>query len=762
MAIQWGGTSGYLQLGIDVLSSPGSVGPRTQSVTLTVVYYIRAAGYGHNFSDTLRLGGRISGSQGYSFSSPRDGWTTKEIARRSVTVTTAMSRQTVTFSASTGPVWNGGTPSVSRSHVIGARGYAPPRPPRDPLAAWQRDGLTRVSWAGDYDSASGLQPWSGVSIRRWKLSEKRWEYVARVPWHVKTWDDVNAPLGEHTEYDVQAYNDAGWSPIVWAGPVNTRPDPPTGVRAVKRPDGIIVTWDVPDYGGYYTSFDVYDNGAKVGTTSAREFLHVGVSDSTHQYTVVAATKNDPVHTVQAGLELKSRHSEPSNRVSILAAPNAPTPMFPVGQTVRSGKNGLELRWTHNAADSSEQTFYEVRYKENGSEWKKTGITRANRSAHVLALGIVQGTVTWTVRTWGAYKPGAAEGASPWSPTVTFTLEPAGNISIATPPVGAVHNRPDVEVAWDYDLTASDATVEVRRAEPPVPGRAGTAFTTVWEKTYTDPAVINGSRRVRTPRILKNGEEYYAVVTATPPSGERDTTWPSGVAEPRTGKFSVRFPEVPKPIVALTWDDQTGAVTIQITNPDEGTDSSGAHNPKVYRNDVYRRLPSSPDWEEVALDVSPQGTVQDYEAAIGSWTRYKVIASTELGSSEGDAQIRAESEYVWLGAGDSYASSIKLAYNVEITENVERADAEAFRFAGRPKRVIVEGTGINRSWSVRTRLVPPRTSTPDEVAELAAETGAVLFRTPDGVVARTLMKGVSVSRGAGGKFYDASFELTEVE
>lgn len=740
MAVVWGGTSGYLQLGIDVLSSPGSVGPRTQSVTLTVVYYIRAAGYGHNFSDTLRMGGRISGSQGYSFSSPRDGWNSKEIARRSVTIQTAMSRQTVTFSASTGPVWNGGTPSVSRSFTIGARGYEPPKPPRDPLAAWQRDGLTRVSWTPDHTNADGLYPWSGVSIRRWKLSEKRWEYVARVPWHVKTWDDVNAPVGEHTEYDVQAYNDAGWSPIVWAGPVNTRPLPPTGVRAVKTGSDITVSWSVPDYPGYYTGFTVYDNGVKVGDAAGevREWTHVNPSATgAHVYTVSAWTANVPRNTVTAGLKLESSRSAPSNTVAILARPYAPQDLSPSGVTVALEDLTARLSWRHNPADSSTQSYYQIRYRQASGSWNTTSITKSSGQQYRLTLAGA-GRVEWQVRSWGSYKPGMEAGASPWSAVSSFTVENRPAVNVTAPSAG-VFDRSKLSVEWSYLQEQGS-------------GQAGARITVVdtADGSVLDTAVVQGSvSRYAVRRTVQDEHEYRITVQVRSESG----LWSDTAAV----TVQVKYAQPPKPVVSTSWDEASGMMSVQIMNP------SGS--PEAVSNTVERSIDGGSTWELVADGLPVQATVTDSEALSNGTTRYRVTATSALPSSSTvivDAE--ADSGAMWIGAGAGYADAIRLPYNPEVSFTPSLPGRETYRFAGRMMRVMVDGTGVDRSWQLAARLIPgdDANCSPRDVDRVALTPGPVCYRNPDGVRIYAAMGSPTLKRGTGGVCWDVSCELVEVE
>lgn len=741
MAITWGGTSGYLQLGIDVLSSPGSVGPRTQSVTLTVVYYIRAAGYGHGgINDTLRLGGRITGSQGFSFSSAWNSWDQKEIARRSVTVPTALRAQTVTFSASTGPVWNGGTPSVSRSFTVGARGYEPPRSPKSPGAVWQRDGLTRVSWKPDYTGRDGLYPWDGVRVTRYRGSVGRWETVASLNWSVTSWDDTNAPTGEHTEYTLYAFNSAGTSGPAWCGTVNTRPLAPSGVRAVKTGSDITVSWSVPDYPGYYTGFTVYDNGVKVGDASgdAREWTHVNPSATgAHVYTVSAWTANNARNTVSAGLKLESERSAASNTVSILARPYAPQDLSPSGVTVALEDKTATLEWRHNPADASTQSYYQIRYRQAGGSWNTTSIAKSSGQQYRLPLSGV-GRVEWQVRSWGSYKPGVVDGASPWSPVSSFTVENRPAVSI-TAPTSGTFDRSRLAVEWGYLQKQGS-------------GQAGARITVTdtADGSVLDSGVVQGSvSRYAVRRTVQDEHEYRITVQVRSESG----LWSDTAAV----TVQVKYAQPPVPVVSTSWDEASGMMSVQIMNP--------AGEPETVSNTVERSVDGGSTWELVADGLPVQATVTDSEALSNGTTRYRVTATSALPSSSTViVDAVADSGAMWIGAGAGYADAIRLPYNPEVSFTPSLPGRETYRFAGRTMRVMVDGTGVDRSWQLAARLIPDDDTncTPRDVDRVALTPGPVCYRNPDGVRIYAAMGSPTLKRGTGGVCWDVSCELVEVE
>lgn len=742
MGITWGGSSGYLQLGIDTWMSPGSVGPRTQSVTITVAYYIRATGYGHNFNGTLRMGGRIGGTADYSFYSAWNSWDQKEIARRSVTVSTQLYAQSVTFSASTGPVWNGGTPSVSRTVSIGRRGYEPPHPPRNPLAAWQSDGLTRVTWEPNYTGADGLYPWSTVQVKRYTGSLKQWDLVASLPWNATSWDDVNPPRGEHTEYSVHAVNEAG-SAFDWAGSVNTRPLPPTSVRAVKTGDDITVSWEpVERSDGYYVRFHVYDNGSRVATVDGgtRSWTHSAPSKTVaHSYRVSAETVNAVRNTVSAGLTLESEKSSSSNTVQLLARPYAPQSLSPNGAAVPVEDGKTVLSWDHNPADSSTQQSYQVRYRTGGGSWTTVSGGRVARQSHTLS-SLRVGRVEWQVRTWGSYYPQQETGASPWSSVASFSVVNRPVVSISSP-AGGKYEKSRLAVEWSYLQEQGSRQSGARVTITDV-----TAGRVVETSTVSSDA----TRYVVRESVL-DGHEYEISVVARSGDGVEST--------PAVQRVNVEYAKPEKPVVSTLWDDHTGAMSVQIMNPTGGT------APSVVSNRVERSADGGATWELVADGLPVQATVTDPEALSNGETLYRVTATSSLPSSSVvRVTATASSPAMWVGAGVGFTDTIRLPYDPEVSFSPEMPGRETYRFAGRMMRVMVDGTGVDRKWQVSSRLLPGDADCADvsDVDRVALTAGPVCYRNPDGIRFYAAMGSPSMKRGTGGKYWDARFELVEVE
>lgn len=737
MAITWGGASGELQLGIDTVQSPGTVSANTTSVSITVIYYIRATGYGHNFSDTLRMGGRVSGSIGYSFYSAFNSWTQKEIGRRTITVSTTTSSQTLSFNASTGPVWNGGTPSVSRSITIGARGYAAPRPPKNPKVVWQRDGLNRLSWTTDYDSAAGLQPWSGVKILRWDYKADTYKQVGSAHWSATTWDDTQAPLGESAWYRIVSYNSAGQtrsSPVY----TSTRPLPPSDVAASRQATGVKVSWTVPPMDNYYTAFDVYDGNTKIGSApgSAREWVHSNPAQTVpHTYRVVAWAENTTANAVSAGIKLASEKSLPSNTVQFLAPPYAPTVVSPNGDFVSSSDKTV-LRWAHNPADSSEQTKYEIYSRQPGQSWTR----RATKTSaeETCSLSFSEGPWEWRVRTWGAYKPSETAGASPFSTVATFYVAAPPEVSILSPESTYKNSR--LRVAWSTFQTqgATQAGAKVKLSQ---------GGTVLFEKT------IQGSASVLdVPVMLSDASDYTVTVTVMSSHG----IW----SLPASQSFTTSFLKPVEPKVSLEWDETAGAVVAQIFNPPQRSGFVATESNRVERSTDGGRT-----WTIIADELPIQSTISDYEALSCGETLYRVTAVSALPSANTwSGSIQSDSDAMWIGAGPGYADTIRLPYDPQLSLTPTLAQRHTYRFAGRTMRVLVDGDGIDRSWQIKAKLFDddPQTCTWKDVDRIALTLGAVCYRNPDGVIIYGAMSSPSLDRTIGGSSWTVSFNLEEVE
>ena len=356
-----------------------------------------------------------------------------------------------------------------------------------------------------------------------------------------------------------------------------------------------------------------------------------------------------------------------------------------------------------------------------------------------------GRVEWQARSWGSYKPGMEAGASPWSAVSGFTVENRPAVSVTAPGAG-VFDRSKLSVEWSYLQEQGS-------------GQAGARITVTdtADGSVLDTAVVQGSVsrypralvRSAVRRTVLDGHSYRVTVQARSESG----LW----SDTATVTVQVKYAQPPVPVVSTSWDEQSGMMSVQIMNP--------AGEPETVSNTVERSVDGGSTWELVADGLPVQATVTDSECLSTGTTRYRVTATSALPSSSTvvvDAE--ADSGAMWIGAGAGYADAIRLPYNPEVSFTPSLPGRETYRFAGRTMRVMVDGTGVDRSWQLAARLIPgdDTNCTPRDVDRVALTPGPVCYRNPDGVRIYAAMGSPTLKRGTGGVCWDISCELVEVE
>ncbi|QWW20125.1 fibronectin type III domain-containing protein [Schaalia sp. 19OD2882] len=686
--------------------------PSSGSMTVEAAYFLRSDAYGHNWSNVLHRTGSISGDVEVSFQSGFGQTVVKEVARQRTTVALKYGATTrANFSAQLGPIWNGGRPEVTAGVTLPARPHVAPRPPKNPAAAWVADRRTRVTWEGDYTGATGAQPWSGVRVQRYTGSDKTWRTIAVLPWSATAFDDASAPLNEHTEYAIVAYNSAGQSPAAWAGTVNTRPATPVNVQAVKDGQDVIVSWEQKSSPiSYITGYDVLDGGVVVGQVqggASQQWTHVGPSTSTtHTYTVVAKTIRPA---------LSSAQSLPSPTVRLLAPPDAPTLVAPSGYAT---PGQVELTWVHTPTDASRQTRAEVRHRQQGaSSWTTSIVTgQAQKSAVDLQVGSWE----WQARTWGSYMSGQEQGASPWAAVKTLMVVDAPTVQITNPPDGTVAVS-SITVSWAYwqaqGSAQAGAQVEVARG-----GQV------IEEKQVQGPA---------TQAALDTRFEDGAAYTITIRVRSGHGIW----SEVDTRNVTVDYPEPPAPLVEVTWDDQLGQALIQITNP-----AAGADQAETVSNTVERSVDGGATWEPVATDLPVSAALTDREGLSNGQTQYRVSAVSALPSSASTTvTLDAESWAIWLTGGQDGTTTVGLFYDPEHTLAPALLNREVHHFAGRLLGVEMAGTQRSRVIGISATLLDEDMPLLLRLEELALTPGPILYRDPAGRRLFASLSGVQLSR-----------------
>ena len=732
----WSGSSGYLMVGIDIYQYGD---PNSGSVELEIIYRVKADGYGHRFNSTLHRWGEVSGDVGFSFSSGRGGYDEKEIIRERRTYRTEYgSGRHVEFSASVGPIWNGGAPQITRGWDIPAKSWGIPPSPTNVTAASRSDGTVLVTWDMATDPNA---PADWIGVERWDAASMQYRRLANLPASARSWVDQNVPANNMCRWRIHSWrNDGaenGWGEnkpgsanSAPPGNLYSTPGAPRDVQAAKITGGSIrVSWTKTT--PYYDQWgvEIWDGETKVGTAPA------GATSWTHSSFDPAITHRYRVRQLGPG-GIVSPYSETSNSVYVLSVPGTPGGLKPQGSVIPVGEGVLE--WIHATQDTTAQTKAQVRLRLRGErDWSTYTVTGDAQQYSLAAFG--EGSYEWQVRTWGMYKPAEEAGASPWSAVSSFLISSRPVVGILTPQTTL--DTSALSVSWSYSQQGDSKQVLAR-----------VRVTDATENRVVADETIQGAASSYTvPERAANGHEYIVVVSAMSDEGLSSTE--------ATRRVKVRYAPPEAPNISAQWDDSTGVVSIGITNPPP----TPGKTVEAVSNQVDRSQDDGQTWETIAENLPIDVTIQDHEAPSAGTIFYRVTASSATPSSESTtAAITAVSRQVWISGGPGYRTCVGLRYEPEVTVTPSLLHREVKHFAGRARGVEVTGTAVKRSISVSAVLTDSEYATHvQKLEQLAVLPAPFLYRDPLGRRIYCSLSSISAPRSVGG-MWKISLELEEVE
>lgn len=527
MAITWSAASGGMYIGIEawVKSGPDASG----RVVVRVDYFLEAAsGWTHSWSYPWHWSGTGgSGSQtvryvsGNAFAPVRHqlpGW--------DVPVQAEYGRTSyASFSASVGPIWNGGAPSVSVNVPIPARAYDGPASPSVVSASRVSDTQVSVSWQ---IASSVSAPVQKIFVERKSATDEVWRQVASLEALARSWSDAGVEPNNRYQYRVYGVSSVAGGKRE-SSPVATTPAAAVNVRAVKDASGNIqVSWDTA--APYAASgWSVYDQDQLVTRTHAAttQFTHTGADQyAPHSYRVVMHTDNG----------LASLKSAASNVVHVLAPPNAPALVSPTGFTA-SGP--VVFEWVHNPQDSTPQTGGRIQYRKQGADAWTVKTTGALQTASVdLTAGVYQ----WQVQTRGLHADW-----SPWSALGVCEVVDAPQVAITTP--ANTVNGSALTVAWSY-FQRQNANLVLTEIE---------LYNTADESEILEAVRVSGTANEKTLTTVLEDKASYRVRLRCRSAHGLWSPWADSV-------FRVSFPSPPVPVVDVVWDENKGHAVLTVRNP----------------------------------------------------------------------------------------------------------------------------------------------------------------------------------------------------
>lgn len=717
MAIEWGpgeGSGNAFYVGIDVSS--------LSSTSATVKLYAKST---YNVADnqTMAWSNAASGSQ--AFYHEQSGGTAILVKTLTITGTAGTSK---TITASLSGVYNGGTPSHSRTFTFPAPTVVAPNAPASMTATYVSDTTTDLAWPS---SVAANKPVDRYRVERYDYANPGAGYVFQNNYTGLSARLTNGAANTRYSFRVRAENTAGVSGWVYAAEVYTNPAAPTGVTLTREATGELkAVWtDRSPQNTHWEYAFREDAGTWPAATSA--------PNSTTQ-----ATKASPNTLVSHQFRIRATTSTgrasswvESNTLSLLSPPNPPTAL---SGGVADPARPITNTWQHNTTDGSGQLAYQLRWKETGAGAFTEGAQVASSAQQATWPG---GTFTWDgtpgdgleveVRTKGQHATWSG-----WSATSAWTWATTPEVDFALP--GATWGSPVLVPTW----TTSQPQA-------------------LWQLTLADAAgnpleVLSGSGaalEARPAYRLTSGLEYNLTLSVRSTAG----LW----SEPAAVTFTTDFP-LPAPVTpVVVWDPARGWAVVSFTVPAYGPELAAPNEVDLYRSDT------GPDgtWYLVAEGVPVASTVTDTEPAVDGRAVWVARSRNTTLATEADgplATTEVTAERGYLSGGDGFEVVVALVYAPETTLKGTRPGRQVITLDGgnRPRRVLVETPEVARVLSYAGRLYGPLER--DTFEALAIMNGPHLYRDPDGRKVYGALDAGDVARGARAIWWTVPFTITEAD
>ena len=585
-------------------------------------------------------------------------------------------------------------------------------------------------------------------------------------WHVVSWvnaENATVPVFKMVDDKAVYANDRFWyrvyaSPIIPTrvrdvsdfipGPpspdsngVSTPPSPVAELTAAKNEHGQIrITWKTTFAYPQDATVEILDGDKKVGEVRADAdgWVHE-TADLQVPHTYYAYIKTD-------GLE--SERSATSNVIQVLQKPGIPAVSGP-GTYAPVG--AVPFTWAHNSLDETWQEAADIRYATvytetaNGHRagdsgpWQSVSVTGSTQTK---TIDLPTGVIDYQIRTKGQYRE-----YSDWSPTRRTTVTYAPVVALA----------PD---ALTLDRSAFDGALVVSH----VKGSSTTISTVLCELLSANLQAIEqikGSTTalgvspefsrapLRFKARLENRTEYVVRATLTDGYGLSTTV---------QRRYKVEYPTPPEPIVTASWEEDEGDMLISIASP---TVPTGSTQPPTVETRLERSIDGGSTWTLVADKLPPSTMYKDRECLTNGTTKYRVTATSAMPSSSVTViDALADSQAVWISAGQGFSRSVRLAWNPVTGSQLGLVNREVKYFAGRQLGVELSGTQRQRVVQVSAALLDSSARERRALEDLAYMPAPFMYRDPLSRVLYGSLSDVQFGREVGG-VWTVSAKLTEV-
>jgi hypothetical protein len=605
--------------------------------------------------------------------------------------------------------------------------YGYPNPPTNFANTRNSDYQNTLTWT---NNSTPARLWTVLDVER-SIDGGTWMNLSHELAQSTSAHDGSTQPNHSYAYRIRARNPAGATAWVYSGTtVNTpsAPGTPTAVRLSVN--NVRITWANPGI----TETQVRVQRSQDKSAWAEVGVYAGSNVTTVDDSPGTGTWFYRVRNERGALI--SPWSAASNGVVSLSPPAAPTLTAPPSGYAADMGGGINYQWQHNPLDGAAQTAAQIRISTDGGTTWSTTIEHSGPTQEDLEnlSGFeVNATVTWQVRTKGAY-----DGYGPWSSSNTFFVRQSPQVSLTSPV--EIDDVP-ILMAWDYsDVSGTQIGYRITVTDPVGLTPMSTDYTAPVPTTYF---VYEGTGDATSYVILpkdflpENGKTYVFGVQVTSSSSLQSSR--SGV------EILVEYdaPEVPTGEIAEI-DETRGSISIIAFFGDDDPDAPATDSLGVYR--------LRPDGSMLSLGeglISGAAVVDRYPP-LGEELSYIIVAYTDNGLSSRTEPMSTRLDgrgalYINYGVGLTQVAKIGLDRQIDWSKD---SDIAEFVTAGTdPSPMVVFGYAQDMPISVsgtiyRDTVYYPRPDDPSSYRDLDAAAdwrGIVVLRRSGGGVIPAYIK-----------------------
>lgn len=510
-----------------------------------------------------------------------------------------------------------------------------------------------ISWTRNSSSDA---PYDNQYLYRWDNVTNSYYLKATLSGSATSYTDTSTTTNRYYKYKIRAKNTVGYSSYSNEDDIKTTPSAPSSVVATRVGTTVEITWN--DNAGAEDNYTIARKTSTDNVTwTSYSVLSSALAADTENY-----TDNSPANYNQ--YEVRADTSSPntlhssyveSNVVQILRYPDPPTNIDPVDEEAISIDGPIPITWTHNPVDDSEQTYFSIRFREQGGAWSLyiNKYSRTEGYSNVSTGSFSVGVWEYEVRTWGASTTGGESGdGSGYYEGSGYTL---GSFTLSTIPEGTITDPNGIDdyayslltITWSYSQDESNSQVQYIA------------------KLYDENDVLletkqasNSDNNVSFIYRLEDATDYKVTLTVQESTG----LW----SDLDTVEFTTDFYVPPTPTIEIE-EGINGTAVISITNASPTGDEIDTDH-----NILYRSVDAGTTWDIVYDDIEPNTSVTDYLPLTNDTTYYyvdAVSATPSIASSDqGTITLSLIGDF-YLNSGDNYSDVIKLIGDTSLTERL---------------------------------------------------------------------------------------------